>query len=526
MEKPEAGAGKDWKNLGQLAGLKETGRHVLKLNGKQIALLNTEAGLFAINNRCPHEGYPLVEGTLNDSCTLACNWHGWAFDLKSGEALQGRDAVRTYPVERRGKDIWIDLTPVPNTVRAAKAFDEMDEAMAEHDYERIARSLCRLDQANVTYEDVAKRVISWSLSRFERGFGHAHAGLADWIDLAGDDDDLRLVAFLEAFGNFSWDALFSQPLELPAKAAPWGAKAFLKELEAMNSLAALGRVRGAFEAGLRFRDIKPAYLDFIFSHYAGFGHPAIYVTALERLSAKLGAEVEETLALQLAHYLCVAAREDLIPEFRGFADYLRVEPGSGPVPKAADLVGASVRQTMAVTASSLARPEALYEALLGASALNMLGFDLELQHAVKQPIARNIGWLDFTHAITFAEAVHTHASENAGYWQSGLMQMACFVGRNSAYVGEVDLAKWRVTDKRAFLAQQKAALFNMDEGEYIYGVHRLKMMCAVARLDRIVSEATSELVFAALNRYLHTRLRQRHPARAAYQARQSVLREG
>ncbi len=526
MEKPEASASKDWRNLGHLAGLEEKGRHVLKIDGKQIALLSTEAGLFAINNRCPHEGYPLIEGTLNDSCTLACNWHGWAFDLKSGEALQGRDAVRTYPVERRGGDIWIDLTPTPKAVQAVKAYSELDEALAEHDYERIARSLCRLEQAGEQYETVAGRVLKWSLPRLERGFGHAHAGLADWISLAGDDADLRLVAFLEAFGNFSWDALFSPALDVPSDPLPWDSSAFLSALEAMNSSSALSHVKGAFAAGLRFADIKPAFLDFIFSHYAGFGHPAIYVAKLERLSAQLGADVEETLALQLAQYLCVAAREDLIPEFRGFADYLKVEAGDAPVPRAADFVGVSVRNTMALTASSLAKPRELFEALLGAAALNMLGFDLELQHGVNQPIARNIGWLDFTHAITFAEAVNIHASESPAYWQSGLMQRACFVGRNSPYVGEADIARWRVTDKEDFLAREKAALFNMDAGDYIYGVHRLKMVCAVDRLDKLVGEETSELVFAALNRYLHTRLRQRHPARAAYQARQSVSREG
>ncbi len=526
MEKPEAGAGKDWRNLGQLAGLEKKGRHVLKIDGKQIALLSTEAGLFAINNRCPHEGYPLIEGTLNDSCTLACNWHGWAFDLKSGKALQGRDGVKTYPLERRGGDIWIDLTPTPKAVQAVKAYRELDEALAEHDYERIARSLCRLEQAGVKYEDIAGRVLKWSLPRLERGFGHAHAGLADWISLAGNDTDLRLVAFLEALGNFSWDALFSPALEVPSDTLPWDASVFRQDLEAMNSTKALSRVRGAFSAGLRFADIKPAFLDFIFSHYAGFGHPAIYVTKLERLSAQLGSDIEETLALQLAQYLCVAAREDLIPEFRGFADYLKVEAGAGPVLKAADFVGTSVRNAMALTASSLGKPKALFEALLGAAALNMLGFDLDLQHGVNQPIARNIGWLDFTHAITFAEAVQIHASDNHAYWQSGLMQMACFVGRNSPYVGEADIEKWRVTDKVDFLARENAALFNMDAGDYIYGVHRLKMVCAVERLDKLVSEETSDLVFAALNRYLHTRLRQRHPARAAYQARQSVSREG
>ena len=46
------------------------GRHLFKTNGKQIAVFAGEAGVFACNNRCPHEGYPLnvasLSGTRNN----------------------------------------------------------------------------------------------------------------------------------------------------------------------------------------------------------------------------------------------------------------------------------------------------------------------------------------------------------------------------------------------------------------------------------------------------------------------------
>ncbi|NVJ98087.1 MAG: Rieske 2Fe-2S domain-containing protein [Alphaproteobacteria bacterium] len=518
--------GEHWLNLGNIPELAEKGRHVVKVDGKQIALFQTEEGLFAINNRCPHEGYPLSEGTLNDGCTLACNWHGWSFNLKSGKAVQGRDPVNTYPIDHRDGDIWIDLTPPPPEEVAARAFVELDEALAEHDYERIARSLSRLEKAGVAFEEAARRVVRWSLPRFERGFGHAHAGLSDWIDLAGEDDELRLVAFLEALGHFSWDALFSLGLEPGGAVSPWDAAGFIADVEAMNSSAALAKVRGAFAAGLRFANIKPAYLDFIFSHYGGFGHQAIYALKLERLVDQLGPDIEETISLQLATYLCLSAREDLIPEFRSFSDYLKVEKGNVPVPGAEAFSGQSVRKTMATTAASLAHAEELFDSLLAANALNMLHFDLARQDVVEQPIAQNVGWLDFTHAITFAEAARSHALEEPKYWQSALIQMACFVGRNAKFVTPKDWAEWQVSDVSAFLAKEKARLFDMDAGEYIYGVHRLKMICAVEALLPVVSDKTRTLVLAALNRYLNSPMRYRHSARAAFQARQTVLREG
>ncbi len=50
--------------------LKAKGRAVLRRDGKQIVLFDTPEGVYACNNRCPHEGYPLREGTLDSDCTL------------------------------------------------------------------------------------------------------------------------------------------------------------------------------------------------------------------------------------------------------------------------------------------------------------------------------------------------------------------------------------------------------------------------------------------------------------------------
>ena len=61
---------------------------VIRRDGVQVLLLHTPSGVFAVANRCPHEGYPLSEGMLGDGCVLTCNWHNWKFDLESGKTLQ------------------------------------------------------------------------------------------------------------------------------------------------------------------------------------------------------------------------------------------------------------------------------------------------------------------------------------------------------------------------------------------------------------------------------------------------------
>ena len=91
----------EWVGALPLAELEAKGRAVVKRAGKQVALFVTRAGVRAIANRCPHEGYPLSEGTLaepsgagtGDACTLTCNWHNWKFDLETGEEASGGEEL-------------------------------------------------------------------------------------------------------------------------------------------------------------------------------------------------------------------------------------------------------------------------------------------------------------------------------------------------------------------------------------------------------------------------------------------------
>src|SRR5262247_717451 len=68
-----------WAPAISLERLERAGKVVVKIGSKQIALFRTAAGIHACNNRCPHEGYPLREGTVDGDCVLTCNWHNWKF---------------------------------------------------------------------------------------------------------------------------------------------------------------------------------------------------------------------------------------------------------------------------------------------------------------------------------------------------------------------------------------------------------------------------------------------------------------
>ena len=78
-----------WVNVGALERLESQGRALVRTNGHAIAVFESNSTLYACANRCPHEGYPLMEGALSDGCVLTCHWHNWKFDLTSGDTMIG-----------------------------------------------------------------------------------------------------------------------------------------------------------------------------------------------------------------------------------------------------------------------------------------------------------------------------------------------------------------------------------------------------------------------------------------------------
>ena len=95
-----------WKKAASVAQL-DSGPAVFHHSPKQIALFKAGGQVYAVDNRCPHEGYPLAQGHVDDNCVLTCNWHNWKFRLQDGKCILGGDHVRGYPVKNENGDLWV-----------------------------------------------------------------------------------------------------------------------------------------------------------------------------------------------------------------------------------------------------------------------------------------------------------------------------------------------------------------------------------------------------------------------------------
>lgn len=79
--------------------------------GKKICIAHSKEGLFAVNDRCPHNGASLGRGYCSEENSIVCPLHRYHFDLRTGRARSGiADVVETYPLDIREDGVFIGLT--------------------------------------------------------------------------------------------------------------------------------------------------------------------------------------------------------------------------------------------------------------------------------------------------------------------------------------------------------------------------------------------------------------------------------
>jgi nitrite reductase/ring-hydroxylating ferredoxin subunit len=92
---------------GSLEELKAKGRLVLHGSHRPILVIYDRGSVFALDNRCPHMGFPLERGSIEDGI-LTCHWHHARFDLESGCTFDlWADDVPIFPVELRNGQVWV-----------------------------------------------------------------------------------------------------------------------------------------------------------------------------------------------------------------------------------------------------------------------------------------------------------------------------------------------------------------------------------------------------------------------------------
>lgn len=412
-----------WVEVGAIDRMAEGAPSLCKADGRRFVCVRRGEEVHALDDRCPHQGYPLSQGTVNGG-VLTCQWHNWKFELESGECTFGGEAVRRYPSRVVEGRVFLNVAVDPERERA-RSIASIRAALVEDDAPRALREALRWDL------DAAFGVLALDgAERAQWGFDHGLALLADlrswadrgWVDAAG-----AFVAASTAIAEPSRNRGPRPPIE--PKALDEGSIA--DDLIAERRDDALLRVRSLVRAQGPSAAAR-ALLPFVSSRLLDYGHGAIFLAKALELCARFPG-ASEAIMTAVALELAWATDETSLPPFtatRRAIDAIDFDPGHGAIDRAS--IEAAVlegeRAGVSAVIDALRRggdPSEILRALGHAAATRLARFD----RAWERRLDAEVGVLDVTHAVTFVDAAIALSREEPDAALRFAIVAAGFVGK-------------------------------------------------------------------------------------------------
>lgn len=191
--------------VGTLEELEQKGCLSVTAQGHDIVVFYHEGQVHALDNRCPHMGFPLSRGSTKDGI-LTCDWHHARFDIKSGGCFDlWADDVPIFAVN------VIDGTIFVNTERGNKRRKDehrayylrrLNDAMEQNIALIIAKSVLTLDSEGVSSSDLFRKGLEYGTRYRQEGWGPGLTILTCMMNLApysrGEDRPRALYHGLSA----------------------------------------------------------------------------------------------------------------------------------------------------------------------------------------------------------------------------------------------------------------------------------------------------------------------------------------
>ncbi len=186
----------DYVRVADLADLRAEGRQVVAPGGQAIALFHHEDEVYAVDNRCPHMGFPLSKGTVEDGL-LTCHWHHARFELACGDTFDvWADDVQTYPVEVDDGGVFVDPDPEPDVPPETHWRNRLVDGLAEDIPLVMAKAVIHLDDYDEGFGTPLETSLDFGISYRAMGWGRGLTTLGTMANLythVGHDEKLRAM---------------------------------------------------------------------------------------------------------------------------------------------------------------------------------------------------------------------------------------------------------------------------------------------------------------------------------------------
>ena len=400
------------------------GCKLLRIGDHRLAVFRLDDGqLFAVDDACPHEGYPLSRGTVKD-CVVTCPWHNFKFRLDDGFCLKGDEAVATHRVHERDGTISVEVIEPPREELIARFTASLHEGLYELRIGQIARDAVRLLRLGVEPTQLAALCAVHDARHAEYGTSHATAVATDVCRyFERHQGTAAALPLMQAF-ELCAQTHVRRPIRPLAPSCDPGedpvlaGTQLLELLEEERLSEAESLLRGALALGWQREVFEPWFLRACSSHWIGFGHGLIYVTKTFDLLGVAGWQHAAQLLPALLTSLGSMTREDQIPEwlwfhrrmdevrprFQEFSAMPRQEKTEAPSGLLALLLDGHREAAFESITEQLDAgvPVArIVDVLVVAASERILRFDERID---ADPTIQN-GWLAVTHCLTYAHAV-------------------------------------------------------------------------------------------------------------------------
>jgi len=407
-----------------LPELRDAGRLVAHVDGHVLCLFADGDEVHAVDNRCPHMGFPLHRGSVADGI-LTCHWHHARFDLCSGGTFdQWADDLRRFPIEIRGDEIYVDLSPRGDAT--AHQRKRLQDGLERNIALVLAKATIALTEADPTGVDAFRAGLEFGVVRRGAGWGRGLTTLVCFMNLAPRlaPADVPVAFYLglaevaeESTGDpprFPLDPLPSGGAT-PAQLGRW----LRRFVEVRDTEGAERAIVSAVRAGASETELADMLFAAASDHrYLEFGHALDFTNkAFEALDVA-GWEHAEAVLASVPAQIAAATRMEEENSWRNPVDLVSLlEDAFARLPDVLDAGRArrgSWRGRAQLLESVLADdPAASVEALL--DALDSGATEVELASAVAFAAATRIArfpttnefgdWDTALHTFTFANAV-------------------------------------------------------------------------------------------------------------------------
>jgi nitrite reductase/ring-hydroxylating ferredoxin subunit len=398
-----------------LAELRAAGRRVVHLDGHVLCLFAEGEEVYAVDNRCPHMGFPLHRGSVCEGI-LTCHWHHARFDLATGGTFdQFADELRRFPVELAGDDVLVDLSPPQDPVGHQRK--RLGDGLERDIPLVVAKAVIALLDAQPSGVDVFRAGLDFGVARRGGGWFRGLSTLTCFMNLLPRlEPPERAAALYHGLADVASDSA-GMPPRFPLEPLPGRAPAperlaswFRRFVEVRDAEGAERALVSAVRGGASPTELAAVLFAACTDHrYLDGGHTLDFVNkALEALDVAGWGRAEAVLA-SLPAQLAGAERMEEANAWRNPVDLVALlEHAFAELPEALESGGGRRGRWEG--------RRAVVDAVLDAEAESIL-------HALLESLRGGASEAELASAVTFAAATRIArfpTSNEFGDWDTAL----------------------------------------------------------------------------------------------------------